>query len=77
VEERCLDDSAADEADDKALVVFEAGVVMGVLTEAASGREDEEAEIKLLGQGGGKDPKAWLTLSLEIWEGTRLREELV
>lgn len=50
---------------------------MGMLTEAARGREEEEAE-KMDAEGGGKDPKAWCTLSTETeyWDEARLKQEL-
>ena len=47
------------------LVLAIAGVVVGLLMEATSGREEDEAEREGTGHGGGKDPKAWLTLSIE------------
>lgn len=42
-----------------------AGVVIGLWIEPASGRDEDDAEREGTGHGGGKDPKAWLTLSME------------
>jgi hypothetical protein len=59
---RCLEDKEAEEdEDERDFVAVRAGVLMGMLTEAARGREEEEAEKMEAGggQGGGKDPKAW------------------
>jgi hypothetical protein len=59
-----------------ALLLAVAGDSIELLMEVTRGRDEDEAEKEGIGHGGGKDPKAWFTLSMENCDDARLMDEL-